>query len=402
MAVYEYRALDRAGKSVKGVVDAFDTGAVKKKLKAKGIYLESIRELHTSKRSSFLSLSFTRKRTFTSRITRQLSFLLGANMPVLSALDGAIDSVEDRAAKSMMIDIKEKVKEGKSVSSAFADYPNYFSQMYISTLHAGEVSGKLETVFERLASMYEKNQAFSSKIKSSLTYPSLMLVLGVIIILFLVSFIVPTFTRLFSEFGQTLPLPTRILIGTSNFITTAWWAILIAIALSYFIGRRMYQTGRWKRGIDGFVLKLPGVKRIILDSFKIRFSYTMSLMLKNGVPIIDALRQTGGIFKNSVFRTHIENATGKVKKGESLSKALGGSGLFNSSLLGMIRAGEAGDRVPEVLNRIGTGMETDLEERIKTAVSLLEPIVIVIVGFFVGFAVLSIMLPIFQINQFFG
>jgi len=402
MAVYEYRALDRAGKSVKGMVDAFDTEAVKKKLKVKGIYLESIREVQTFKRSSFLSLSFTRKRTVTARITRQLSFLLGANMPVISALDGAIDSIEDSAAKSMMIDIKEKVKEGKSVSSAFADYPSYFNQMYISTLHAGEVSGKLETVFERLAYMYEKNQAFSNKIKSSLTYPSLMLVLGVSIILFLVSFIVPTFSRLFSEFGQTLPLPTRILIGISSFITTSWWAILIFIALCYFIGRRMYRTGRWKRGMDGFVLKLPGVKRIILDSFKIRFSYTMSLMLKNGVPIIDALRQTGGIFKNSVFRTHIENATAKVKKGESLSRALGGGGLFNSSLLGMIRAGEAGDRVPEVLNRIGTGMETDLEERIKTAVSLLEPIVIVIVGFFIGFAVLSIMLPIFQINQFFG
>jgi general secretion pathway protein F len=161
MAIYEYRALDRAGKSVKGVVDAFDTEAVKKKLKVKGIYLESVRELHTSKRSSFLSLSFTRKRTVTARITRQLSFLLGANMPVISALDGAIDSIEDTTAKSMMIDIKEKVKEGKNVSSAFADYPNYFNQMYISTLHAGEVSGKLETVFERLASMYENHHPFS-------------------------------------------------------------------------------------------------------------------------------------------------------------------------------------------------------------------------------------------------
>jgi general secretion pathway protein F len=402
MAVYEYRGLDRGGKAVKGVVDALDTETARKKLKAKGVYLESIRELQSSKRGAVLSFSFTRKRTMAANITRQLSFLLSASMPVTSALDGVIDQLDDSAVKTMMIDIKEKVKEGKSVSQAFSHYPDYFNQMYVSTLHAGEVSGKLEMVFERLARMYERNQAFASKIKSSLTYPSLMLLFGVIIIVFLVSFIVPTFARLFNEFGQTLPLPTRILIGISNLITNAWWAVLLALILIYFLIRRMYRTGRWKSSLDMFLLRFPGIKRLILDTFKIRFSYTMSLLLKNGVPIIDALQQTAGIFKNSVFRDHIQKATGRVKKGESLSKALAGGGLFNSSLLGMIRAGEAGDRVPEVLERIGSGMETELEQRLKTLTSLLEPIVIVIVGIFVGFAVLSIMLPIFQINQFFG
>jgi general secretion pathway protein F len=402
MAVYEYRGLDRDGKTVKGVVDAFDADAARKKLKIKGVYLESIRGLQSSRRPSVLSFSFTRKRTVTANITRQLSFLLGASVPVTSALDGVIDQLDDSATKSMMIDIKERVKEGKSVSQAFSRYPDYFNQMFISTLHAGEASGKLETVFERLARMYERNRAFTSKIKSSLTYPSLMLLFGVIIIVFLVSFIVPTFSRLFSEFGQTLPLPTRILIGISNFITNAWWAIIIAVALAYFVARRMYRRGRWKKSLDRLVLKLPGIKRLVLDTFKIRFSYTMSLMLNNGVPIIDALQQTGAIFKNSVLHEHIKNATSRVKKGENLSRSLAGGGLFDSSLLGMIHAGEAGDRVPQVLERIGAGMEIELEERLKTLTSLLEPIVIVIVGIFIGFAVLSIMLPIFQINQFFG
>ena len=364
MAIYEYRALERAGKSVKGVVDAFDADSARKKLKVKGIYLESIRERQPGTRRSFLSLSFTRNKTVTARITRQLSFLLGANVPVTGALDGVIDRMDDDAAKSMMIDIKEKVKEGRSVSAAFSDYPDYFNQMYTSTLHAGEVSGKLETVFERLASMYEKNQAFSSKIKSSITYPSLMLVLGVIIILFLVSFIVPTFSRLFSEFGQTLPLPTRALIAISNFITKAWWAVLIFIASAYFVMRRMYRIGRWTKSLDGLVLKLPVTKRILLDSFRIRFSYTMSLMLQNGVPIIDALLHAGGIFKNSIFRKHIENTTERVKKGESLSRALAGGDLFNSSILGMIHAGTAAVAVEPV----AAGQPTDATAAPSTAV----------------------------------
>jgi len=402
MAVFEYRGLDRSGRHVKGVIDAYDADSVKNKLKSKDIYPESIREIGKGGGRSFLSFTFTRKVTVTVEITRQLSFLLSAGMPVINALDGVIDQLEDTSVKSMMIEIKEKVKEGKSVSQAFSKYPDYFSQMYVSTLHAGEVSGNLETVFQRLARMYEQNQAFIGKIKGSLTYPSLMLLFSVLIIVFLISFIVPTFSRLFSEFGQTLPLPTRILIALSDAITNAWWAFVLAIAAAFFGIRRMYRKGSWKNRLDGLVLKLPLANKLLLDTFRIRFSYTMGLMLENGVPIIDALRQTGGIYKNSVFTEHIKHAIERVKKGENLSRALSGGRLFTPSLLGMIHAGEAGDRVPEVLHRIGTGLETQLGERLKTLTALVEPIVIVIVGFFIGFAVLSILLPIFQINQFFG
>ena len=405
MAVFEYRGLDRSGRHVRGVIDATDADAVKKKLKAKDIYPESITALARGGgggKRSFLSFSLTRKKIHTAQITRQLSFLLSAGMPVTNALDGVIDQTEDTATKTMMMEIKEKVKEGKSISQAFSAYPDYFNQMYVATLHAGEVSGKLESVFERLALMYERNQAFTSKVRGALTYPSLMLLFGVLIIVFLVSFIVPTFSRLFSEFGQTLPVPTRILIGLSDVVTAAWWAVLLFIGAVFFWIRRMYRRGSWKQRLDGLVLKLPLVHTVLLESFRIRFSSTMSLMLGNGVPIIDALRQTGGIYKNSVFTRHIQNATERVKKGESLSRALSGGVLFTPSLLGMIRAGEAGDRVPDVLQRMGEGLENRLEERLKTLTSLLEPIVIVIVGIFIGFAVLAIMLPIFQINQFFG
>jgi general secretion pathway protein F len=402
MAIYEYRGINSRGKNLKGLLDASSVENAREKLKGQGIFLQSIKEATKSKRKINLSFSFTGKRNIVTQITRQLSFLLSASLPVDSAIEGVIDQTEDSEIKKMMIGIKEKIKEGKSVSQAFSDHPEYFNKMYISTLHAGEVSGKLDVVFDRLSSMYEKNQVLKSKLRASLTYPSLMLVFAFLIIVFLVSFLIPTFSKMFVEFGQVLPLPTRILIGISNFVTKAWWAIIIFLALLAFIFNRVYKNEKGKKYFDLLVLRLPVIKNLVLGTFTVRFSYTMSLMLYNGVGIIESLENTLGIFRNVVFKDLLNNSIEMVRKGEKLSRALASGIVFNSSILGMIHAGEAGDRVPDVLEKIGNNAEVELEEKIKTLTSLIEPLVIMIIGIFVGFVVLAIMLPIFQVNQIFG
>ena len=402
MAIYEYRGINSRGKNLKGLLDASSVENAREKLKTQGIFLQSIQEATKSKRKLNLSFSFSGKRNIVTQITRQLSFLLSASLPVDSAIEGVIDQTEDSEIKKMMIGIKENIKEGKSVSQAFSNHPEYFNKMYVSTIHAGEVSGKLDVVFERLSIMYEKNQALKSKLRASLAYPSLMLVFAVLIIVFLVSFLIPTFSKMFVEFGQVLPLPTRILIGISNIVTKAWWAILLFLALLAFIFNRVYKNERGKKYFDLLVLRLPIIKNLVLGTFTVRFSYTMSLMLYNGVGIIESLENTLGIFKNVVFKDLLNNAIDMVRKGEKLSRALASGIVFNSSILGMIHAGEAGDRVPDVLERIGTNAEIEIEEKIKTLTSLIEPLVIMIIGIFVGFVVLAIMLPIFQVNQMFG
>jgi general secretion pathway protein F len=402
MAIYEYRGINSRGKNLKGLLDASSVENAREKLKGQGIFLQSIQEATKSKRKINLSFSFTGKRNIVTQITRQLSFLLSASLPVDSAIEGVIDQTEDSEIKKMMIGIKEKIKEGKSVSQAFSDHPEYFNKMYISTLHAGEVSGKLDVVFDRLSSMYEKNQVLKSKLRASLTYPSLMLVFAFLIIVFLVSFLIPTFSKMFVEFGQVLPLPTRILIGISNIVTKAWWAIIIFLALLAFIFNRVYKNEKGKKYFDLLVLRLPVIKNLVLGTFTVRFSYTMSLMLYNGVGIIESLENTLGIFRNVVFKDLLNNSIEMVRKGEKLSRALASGIVFNSSILGMIHAGEAGDRVPDVLEKIGNNAEVELEEKIKTLTSLIEPLVIMIIGIFVGFVVLAIMLPIFQVNQIFG
>jgi len=401
MAIYDYRGLNAVGKNIKGIIDAPSVEIAREKLKTRGLYLQEITEVARRKKGIFRSISLSQRRNAASIITRQLSFMLGAQLPVINALDGVIEQTEDEDVKKMMIDIKEKIKEGKSVSRAFADYPKYFNQMYINTVHAGEVSGKLDEVFKRLAGMFEKNQALIAKLRSALTYPALMLFFAIAVIIFFVSFIIPTFAQLFADFDQALPLPTRLLIGSTNVISKGWWVILIVIAAAVLLLRRFYQSERGRLYFDRVVFKFPVVNKLILDTFKIRFSYTMSLMLSSGIGVIEALEGTRDIFKNRVYIDVINRAIELVKKGERLSRALSSNQLFNASLLGMIHAGEMGDRIPEVLDSIGHNIEVELTERVQTLTSLAEPIIIVIIGVLVGFAILSIMLPIFQINQMF-
>ncbi|MFW6138630.1 MAG: type II secretion system F family protein, partial [Spirochaetota bacterium] len=205
MAIYEYKALNSSGKNVKGYVEASYTDTALEKLKSRGLYIQNINEVKQQQEKKVVLFASLRKRNATSYITRQLSFLVGASVPVVTALEALSEQLEDGHLKKMMIDIKEKIKEGKSVSQAFSEYPDYFNRMYTSSLHAGELSGSLDVVLERLSQMYEKNQALIAKLRSSLTYPLVMLLFGLMVVVFLVTFIVPTFAGVFAEFGQTLP-----------------------------------------------------------------------------------------------------------------------------------------------------------------------------------------------------
>jgi general secretion pathway protein F len=401
MAIYDYRVLNAAGKSIKGIIDAPSAEVAREKLKARGLYLQTIAEVSGKKRGLLRTISFTQRRNVSSIITRQLAFLLSAQLPVINALEGVIDQAGDEDVKKMMIDIKEKIKEGRSVSRAFADYPKHFNQMYVNTVHAGEVSGKLDEVFRRLSEMFEKNQALIAKLRSALTYPVLMLCFAFLVVVFFVSFIVPTFAELFADFEQALPLPTRLLIGSTAIVSRGWWVILIVLIGAVYTLRRVYQSERGRLYFDQLVLKIPIVSKLVQDTFRIRFSYTMSLMISSGIGIIEALGGTRDIFRNRIFTDTLNRAIESVKKGEKLSRALSANPLFNASILGMIHAGEMGDRIPEVLDSIGHNIEVDLTERVQTLTSLAEPVIIVIIGLLIGFAILSIMLPIFQINQIF-
>jgi general secretion pathway protein F len=405
MAVYDYRALSTRGKPVSGIIDASGIESARTKLKAKGLYIQEISEIGKSRRGKRVRLSLSGKRAVTGRITRQLAFLTGAQVPVVSAIDSVTEQLEDESIRRVMVDIAEKIREGQSVSRAFSAHSSYFNTLYIQTLHAGEISGNLDTAFERLADSYEKAHALMASLQSALTYPVLMLFFAVGVIIFLVSFIVPTFSALFEEFGQVLPLPTRVLIAFSDFFTAAWWIILIVLGGAALLTRRFYRSDRGKDRLDRLLFRIPILRGLLVDTFRIRFARTMGMLLGSGIGIIESMESTAGVFTNVVFVEAVGSAAERVRKGERLSSALSreidprGKPLFDPSLVGMIHAGEAGDRVPGVLDRMASGIEVDLTQRIGVLTSLAEPVLILVLGSIVAFVVLSIMLPIFSFNQ---
>jgi general secretion pathway protein F len=404
MPVYDYRALNSKGRSISGIIDASGAESARLKLKGRGLYVQTIAE--AKRRTGKKSFSLGSKKNFTAHLTRQMGFLLGAGMPVVAALDTVIEQTEDSTQKRMIADIRERIREGLAVSQAFAAYPDYFSKMYVNTVHAGEVSGNLEAAFRRLADIFDKNRALTAKLRSSLAYPVVLLLFSFLIIIFLVSFIVPTFAGLFEDFGRVLPLPTRMIIGFSDMVTSFWWVFFVVAALGYVAVRRAYRTPGGKQSLDRFVLKVPLVRELLLDSFRIRFSHTMSLLLGSGIGIIEALENTAGVFRNGVFSQHLHATAERVRKGTGLSAALSmgdpGQRLITPTMLGMIRAGEAGDTVPGVLDHIGRNLEVELSERVGVLTSLIEPLLILVIGGIVAFVVLSIVLPIFQFNQMIG
>ncbi|MFW6180123.1 MAG: type II secretion system F family protein [Spirochaetota bacterium] len=402
MPVYEYRALNARGRTVSGIIDASGPEGARTRLKGRGLFVQNIAEA----RKGGGRLTLSGRGAATAHLTRQLAFLMSAQVPLVAALDGVVEQLGDQRIKRVAADIRERIKEGQSVSQAFGAHPEYFNRMYVHTLHAGEASGHLERAFRRLAGIFDKNRALMAKLRSSLTYPVVLLFFSLLVIVFLVSFIVPTFAGLFEEFGQTLPLPTRLVIGVSDLFTSWWWLFFFIAASLWLAARRAYRTEGGRRYFDRLALRLPVAGRLLADTFRIRFAHTMSLLLGSGVGMIEALENTAGIFKNRVLTDLLRDTAERVRKGQGLSRALALSDprqrVFTPTVLGMIRAGESGDTVAPVLDSVAEGLEVELSERISVLTSLIEPVLILFIGCVVAFAVLSIVLPIFQFSQIMG
>ncbi len=401
MPIFEYRGFNVKGKAVKGTVESGTLEEAREKLRASGIYPEKIVEV--KKRFVNRSLFGTfRRQKLVYLFAKQLSFLLEASLPIVDAIDSIISQVENIQEKQLLTEIRERLREGEPLSKALSYYPEYFSPLFRNTVLAGEISGDLGRVFRHLAIHYERNQRLIGTLKSSLTYPLFMLFFAISVVVFLVTFIVPSFRNLFDQFGKSLPLPTKLLLKFSDFLSGFWWLILLILILMVYLFREMYKKrSRFKDRIDRFILKLPVAGELILNSFRIRFSYTMSLMISNGVGIIDALNTVKDMFKNSLFRKLIVDSVEKIKKGDRFSSSIADGYIIPPSISGMINAGESSDRLAEILNSISVNLESQLERKVKSLTSLIEPVIIIVIGGFVGFVVLSIMLPIFQINQMF-
>lgn len=405
MAVYEYKALNNRGKDVSGIIEADSRISAAQALKRMDLYPLTINE--TTEKTidqKRRDISFT---TFFERITRsdiavfttQFAALVEAGIPVVDSFEIVIQQTEKKSMKKMLSVIKEEVNKGVSLSDAFKMFPRHFSSLYINMVRAGQESGSLEIVLMRLADFLESQLEMRSRITATMAYPTLMLLVGVTVVFFLVTFVIPTVAGIFQEMNQALPLPTTILLGVSGFFKKAWIYILIALVLLVMSYKWYRTTPGGKKRVDRLKLVLPLIGAQYRKILMTRFTRTLGTLLSNGVPIVTAFDIVKSIIDNTLISTEIERAGDEIKEGKEVSKPLGASGVFPPVVVNMIAVGEKSGQLEEMLNRVSKIMDAELDSSLKRLMSLLEPIMILIMGAVVLFIVISILLPIFDMNQ---
>ncbi len=405
MPVFEYTALDSRGKTTSGIIDAEGAQVARQKLRTSGIFPISIKEtLEAAPKKAPRVFALSRrlgrvKPVEVSMMTRQLSTLIGAGFPLVSALDALVPQTKSHGFKKILAQIKDLIVEGNSFAQALLKYPGAFSPLYVNMVRAGETSGTLEIVLERLADITEKQQALKNRIQTALAYPIFMMVIGTVVLLVLMIYIVPSITSIFADMDQVLPTPTRILIFLSNFLKSYWWSILIVLVASGIFFNRAKKTAKGRYWIDKTMLILPGMGVLAKKLAVGRFARTLGSLLDNGVSMLIAMDIVKNIAGNILIADSVETAAIEVGKGQGLGTALSGSGIFPQLCIQMIQVGEQSGQLENMLTKIADIYENEVENTILRLTSYLEPVMILVMGSIVGFIVLSICLPIFEMNQ---
>ncbi|MDY7034756.1 MAG: type II secretion system F family protein [Thermodesulfobacteriota bacterium] len=405
MAVYEYRALNNRGKEMGGIIEAesrISAGQILKRMDLYPVGISETTEKTIAKKRHDVSLSLFLDRINKSDISvfsTQFAALVEAGMPVVESFGIVIQQTEKKSVKKMLSVLKEEVNKGVSLADAFKLFPRQFSPLYINMVRAGEESGSLEIVLMRLADFLQNQMEMRSRIMATLAYPILMLIVGITVVFFLVTFVIPTVTGIFEEMNHALPLPTMVLLAISGFFKKTWVYLAFILCALILFYRRYRLTPGGKAKIDKLKLKLPiyGVqyKKIVMT----RFTRTLGTLLTNGVPIVASFDIIKNIIDNKIISTEIEKAREDIKEGKEISGPLGRSGIFPPVVVNMIAVGEKSGQLEEMLNRVSRIMEAELDSSLKKLISLLEPVMILFMGAIVAFIVISILLPIFEMNQ---
>jgi general secretion pathway protein F len=407
MPVFEYQAYNAAGRTQRGVVDAENARVARSKLRAQGLYVTSLAEAaaHGVAGGGLLgslrgvSLFQRLSQAELSAAVRQLSTLLSAGLPLVGALNALLEQVENPVLKGVLADVKEKVTEGVSLADALARHPKAFPELFSSMVAAGEASGALELVLERLAEFMEGRVKLANKVRSTLAYPIFMVVVGSAVLLFLLAYVVPMVTGIFEDQKQVLPMPTVILIAVSNFMRHWWWLVVLMIGAAGWGVRRYLNTEPGRLLYDDLRLRAPLIGTLTRKLIVARFTRTLGTLLHAGIPMLQALDISKAVVGNKVFAAAIEAARNTVGEGEDLATPFKRSGVFPPLVIHMVAAGEHSGELERMLLRVADSYEGDVETAVASLTSLLEPIMIMSMGVVVGFIVLAILMPIFEMSQ---
>jgi type II secretion system protein F len=398
MPRYTYIAKSSPGKTTQGRMEAASEQDVVDKLTTMGYFPVSINpeDSYLYKRKSFSFRKISNRDIVL--LSRDLTSLLESGVNILNSLTIVSTSTPNKYLKSVLSDIMDKIKDGKSLSESIGTHPELFSDLYISLIRSGEVGGNLEITFKRLAEYLEKEDELKSSVRASLTYPAFVFSVGTLTVIVLLGFVIPRLVTMFEDMGQALPLPTRMLIYSSGLLRSFWWLILAIVFLTVFMFKRTTQKPQGEIQLDKFKLKIAVWGEIILKTETSRLMRTLSLLLSSGIPIVYALETSTRTLDNQILKMELQKFKERIREGESFSKCLTDSKLFPVFVTNIVTVGEESGTLEQSLLRIADDYEREVDRSLKVLTRLLEPVIILVMGLVVGFIVLSMLLPIFQIN----
>ncbi len=402
MSAFEYKALDGSGRQHKGVLEADTPRQIRQQLRDKGwtpLAVVEVQQREAKQRKSFSLLKTGLNPADLSLITRQLATLVHSGTPIDEALQAVSRQSEKPRLGNMLLAVRSKVKEGHPLAAAMADFPHAFDDLYRATVDAGEQSGHLDAVLERLADYTENRHALRQKFQLALIYPVLIAIVAVVVVVGLVAFVVPKVVAVFEGMGQELPLLTRGLIGLSDFLQNNWILLLSFIIITIVVASWLLRREGPKRQFHKLLLHLPLVSRLVRGMNTARFARTFSILASSGVSVLEAMSISAEVVTNLPMRSAVDEAARRVREGTAINKALDNSGYFPPMTVHLIASGEASGNLDEMLERSASAQEREMETLLGVLMGFFEPMMILFMGGTVLVIVLAILLPIFDLNQ---
>ncbi len=394
MPVYNYSARTVAGDIHRAQIDLPNKDHVIAYLRRQKLIPVSVRE--KPKDISFASRKRVRTRDIVV-ITRQFATMINAGLPLVQALDILGRQTENPVLKRAILDVLYDVEAGNTLADALRPHPKIFSELYVNMVAAGESGGILDTILLRLATFLEKSEALARRVKGAMLYPGVVLSVAVMAIVILLLFVIPTFEQMFASFNQTLPLPTRLVIGASALLQSYWWALAGGLIVSVVIFRRWVATAAGRLEFDRFLLRVPVLGDLVRKAAVARFTRTLSTMLSSGVTILDGLEITAGTAGNRVIHDAVMESRAAIAGGQSIAEPLRESEVFPPMVTQMIHIGEETGALDGMLSKIADFYEDEVDIAVESLLKVLEPILIVVLGTIVGGMIVAMYLPIFGI-----
>lgn len=402
MSAFEYTALDQKGREKKGIAEGDSARLVRQQLREQNLIPLTVLEVKkqiAGKKNSGLVFNPRINTTELALMTRQLATLSRSGIPIdESTATIARQSIKPKI-KKLQLGVRSKILEGHTLADGLRDYPKIFSEMYCATVAAGEQSGHLDVVLERLADYTEQRQQLQQRLKLALIYPIILTIMSILVVGGLLTYVVPEVVKVFSDTGQQLPFLTIALIAVSDFMQDWFIYMLLAMLAGFAVFKKLIQHPVFKKHYHQFLLKVPVLGNLILGGNSAQFSRTLSILAASGVPVLDAMRIAVKVMDNIPMREAVESASQQVSEGSSLSSTLEKSGYFNPMLINLIASGEATGQLEQMLERAATNQERELETTMAMLMGLLEPLLIVAMGGVVLIIVLAILLPVLDLNQ---